>query len=139
MLNYKLKILLIIIVITASTYTLAANNPAMETFYADENNKMAFDNAVKTGMMQKGREQMMAMCIKDKATNKSLDCECLKKELDKITDKEMFYDSVISYREYQERVQAARDNNQEKLDQLKQKHAKRKGIGKKIDNACGNK
>lgn len=137
MFNINLKYLSIIIVCAISSYTFAAENPAMAEFYANDRNKMAFDNAVKGGMMQKGREQMMAMCMKEKETKKSLDCECLKREINKITDKEMFYDSVVSYQEYQARVQAAKENNQEKLDQLKEMHAKRNGLGKKIDNACG--
>ena len=68
-----------------------------------------------------------------------MDCDCIAKALKNITDEEMFYESVTSYREYQERVQAAKDNDQEKLEKLKQKHAKRVGLGQKIDKACAKK
>ena len=76
---------------------------------------------------------------KENKKDKSIDCDCFVKELKNISDEEMFYDSVTSYREYQERVQASKENNVAKLEQLKQKHAKRNGLGKKLDIACGGK
>jgi len=133
----NLKRLSIVIICTVSSYSFAAENSAMSAFYANDRNKIAFNNAVNGGMLQKGRDQMMAMCMKEKETKKLLNCECLKKELDNISDEEMFYDSVTSYKEYQERVQASKENNQEKLEQLQQKHAARNGLGKRLDEACG--
>ena len=128
-------------VFVVSSYSFASENTDMAAFYADEKNKIAFNNAVKSGMLQKGRDQMKAMCLKEKENkkDKSIDCDCFVKELKNISDEEMFYDSVTSYREYQERVQASKENNEAKLEQLKQKHAKRNGLGKKLDIACGGK
>jgi hypothetical protein len=139
MFTINLTRLWIIVVCSLSSYTFAAEDSGMSDFFADERNKIAFNNAVKGGMMEKSRDQMMEMCKKGIDKKETIDCECLNKELKKITDEELFYESVTSYREYQERVQAAKDNDQAKLEKLKQKHANRIGMGKKIDKACGNK
>ena len=137
MLIDKMKYLsLVSLLFLISSYGIAAENTGMSEFYADERNKQAFNNAVKGGMLAKSREQMMVLCEREKAKNESMDCECIDKALKTVTDEEMFYESVTSYREYQERVQAAKDNDQEKLEKLKQKHAKRIGLGQKIDKAC---
>ena len=136
MLKVKLKNLSIaLLMFFISSAAFATEYAGMSEFYADERNKQAFNNAVAGGMMNKSREQMMVLCEKEKAKNKSMDCECIAKALNNTTDEEMFYESVTSYREYQERVQAAKDKDQEKLEQLKQKHAKRIGLGQKIDKA----
>jgi len=137
MFTISLKRLSVVIVCCLSSHSFAAENTGMSEFYADEKNKIAFKNAVSSGMLQKGRDQMKTMCLKEKDKKNSLDCECFERELKKISDEEMFYDSITSYREFQERVQASKDNNQEKLKQLEQKHAKRYGMGKKLDKVCG--
>ncbi|WP_455202810.1 hypothetical protein [Kaarinaea lacus] len=140
MFNVKTKYLSIVpFMFFISSYAMATENAGMSAFYADDRNKQAFNNAVKGGMLAKSREQMMVLCEKEKEKNKSMNCECIAEALNDITDEEMFYESVTSYREYQERVQAAKDNDQEKLEQLKQKHAKRIGLGQKIDKACSKK
>ena len=137
MFKIYLRFLTAAFVCVMSSYLFASENTEMATFYADEKNKIAFNNAVSSGMLQKGREQMNAMCLKEKEKNKSIDCDCFVRELKNISDEEMFYDSVTSYREYQERVQASKEKNDAKFERLKQKHAKRNGLGKKMDSACG--
>lgn len=135
MLAKKYLYLVIPVVVSLSVSASAAQkNPDMVKFYADERNKQALENAKRRGMVKKSREQIHSACQKQK--DKSIDCKCMAKAVNKVPDDEFFYESILSYMEYQEKVKALKAKNQKLYDQLNKKYAKRTSLPKRLEKKC---
>ncbi len=79
---------------------------------------------------------MIDSCLKESETNKSINCGCYKRVLDTTTDKEFFYESILAFRQYQAKVIALKNNDQEKYEKLKEMQAKRVSLGKRLEEQC---
>lgn len=112
----------------------ADTNPDMTKFYSDENNRQAFENAKRRGLVKKSREQIHTTCLKQK--NPSLDCKCMARKMKKVPADEFFYESTLSFMEYQEKVQALKSKNEKLYQKLEKKYAKRTSLPKRIEKKC---
>ncbi|WP_428606673.1 hypothetical protein [Sedimenticola sp.] len=126
-----------LIICSLAAPTLADSNPEMDKFFANEQNLKGFELATANGQMAKGREKMLSACRQAKQKKPALNCDCWQTEMDKISDKEFFFESVLAYRQYKERVQALQEKDKEKFERLKKAHAQRIGLSKRIDQTCG--
>jgi len=125
------------LVFALSMYSVVASSTDMETFFADPKNRKSFEAASKNGMIKKGREQVLTHCVKEsKRTKSNEDCGCYKKEMDKLSDEVFFYQSVTAYLEFNERVEARKNNNAQKLALLDKKRAERSGALEEIHEKC---
>jgi len=133
-LSKKICLLGFIILFTQST---SFAGSAMDEYFNDESNMQKYNAAVRTGVIQKGKDSINTGCEQEKVKNPDTNCVCVKEQISKTSDKEFFYDSILAYTNYQEEVNALRDNDNEKYQQLKKKHAQRKGLSHRLVKVCG--
>ncbi len=119
-----------------STGLLSVNAQTMDEFYGEAKNQAMYDKALKEGHIVKGRVFFVKNCQdaqkKGQATEE--DCACIQSQIAKVSDQEFFYETILAYQEYQARVAAQGDA--EKTAALKEQHAKRQSLTKRIEQSC---
>jgi len=111
----------------------------MDKFYKIKLNADAFEKAKKAGEINKGREVMVTACKKAKnsKSKSKADCDCVKKVVDNTTDKEFFYESMLSIKIYKETMDALRSRDMKRVESIKARQAKRTGFPKMLAEKCG--
>ncbi len=110
---------------------------ALDAFYADAENARGFAAAQASGQIAQGRQRMLAMCAEAKLKTPAADCGCVERELAGVSDRAFYFESVLAYREYQEKVDALRAEDTARYAQLKAQHAQRMGLARRLEAACG--
>ena len=132
-------VLSVILIITAlanltacsSTGSKNNSNRPIDTFYSNTINVEKYSIAKNTGKISAGRQHLVNLCTNG-GGSKTTNCVCFSKALNRVSDREFFYESIQSYQQYQKQVQALNNNNKEKYKQLK----KRKGLGQRLFEQC---
>jgi len=135
-----LKLFITFLTCAISFAVFSSENSAMDEFFAKNDNQKKFDVVKLSGAFSKGKEKMIAMCKKNKQTENAdsqLDCACYKEELQKISDREFYFGSVLAYEQFLERTAASKEKDQSKYEALKISHAKQQGFVARIENKCG--
>lgn len=117
----------------------ATAKDAMTEFFEVEENKAAYSKAIKKGAVSQTRDRFMEGCEEEQARESGikLDCSCVKSELDKMSDREVYYESVKAYQEYQELVEAIRRDGKEAAKAVrKQQKENRKTMADKLNATC---
>ena len=109
----------------------------MDAFFADADNARGFAVAQASGQIAQGRQRMLAMCAEAKLKTPAADCGCVERELAGVSDRAFYFESVLAYREYQEKVDALRAEDTARYAQLKAQHAQRMGLARRLEAACG--
>lgn len=109
----------------------------MDAFFADADNARGFAVAQASGQIAQGRQRMLAMCAEAKAKNPAADCACVERELAGLPDRAFYYESVLAFREYEEKVDALRADDTARYAQLKARHAQRMSLARQLEAACG--
>ena len=111
---------------------------SQDEFYAVKENQALYETLSNSGQIQQSREQFKAVCLQEAKTDKELaHCKCAATELDKIDDKAFVYDSVISYRSFQAKVEAKNNQDEAEYQKLVAFDKNRDGIQKSIESVCG--
>ncbi len=134
--NQSIKLTTFIIVVQFAFYSHATKGSEIDNFFSEEKNVKVFEIALSRGQIREGRQKLIDGCLKESATNGSIDCDCYKKVLETTTDKEFFYESILAFRQYQAKVAALKNNDQEKYEKLKEMQAKRMSLGKRLQEQC---
>lgn len=133
--SIKVKLSSILAAFILSLYSLASQSSEIGKFYSKEHNQKAFELAESSGKINAAREQWINGCLQNQGKNKA-NCNC-REELDKVTNKEFYYESMLAFQQYQEKVAALKNNDQEKLEKLRKSGSEHKGWSKRLENKCG--
>ncbi|MCZ4306650.1 hypothetical protein O4G98_18115 [Zoogloeaceae bacterium G21618-S1] len=109
----------------------------MDAFFADANNEKGFVTSKAAGQIVAGRQRMAAMCAEAKARHPAADCTCVERELAQVSDRAFYYESVLAYREYREKLEALEADDKALYAQRKQRHAQRMSLSRRLETACG--
>ena len=111
--------------------------PEMREFFAVAENRRAYESAVADGRIEAGREKFHTACLEQKDRGKKVDCACYRRELQTTPDDVFFYETVLAYREYVEKVSALGNDDMQKYEALKKQHAARDSLLKRLEQTCG--
>ncbi|TVO57303.1 hypothetical protein [Denitromonas halophila] len=109
----------------------------MDAFFADAKNEKGFAASTAAGQVVAGRQRVMAACAEAKAKNPAADCACVERELGQVSDRTFYYESVLAYQEYRAKVEALQADDKARYAQLKQQHAQRMSLSRRLETACG--
>ena len=134
-LSLSLKTMAISSIILAGS-ALAASTP-MDEFYANPANQAAYKKAISEGHVVKGRLFFVKTCQDAKAKGQAatLNCECVKTQIAKVSDEEFFFETVQAFQEFQARAKLQGDA--QKLNALKAKQAERVSLNQTLEQSCG--
>lgn len=124
-------------VLLASTSAWAVEFPSMNEFYSNPENTKNFERATESGAFANKRSMLLEQCLKG-ATNerdKSM-CNCVSDKMAKVSDKELFYESFMAYTFYMDKVQATRDGDTDKVEELNRVQREHKGVMDEIEKSC---
>lgn len=111
--------------------------PTMDEFYDNPDNQAGFDQATSQGTLQQAREQMVQRCEQEAARGgEAMDCACFSERLTKVSDKELFYESMLAFEQYQKMVAARQAGDEARVEALRKEAAERKGPMQEIGEAC---
>ena len=137
MISRKIKLSILLPLCFICIHSYAYENQEMANFFSVEKNQRGFKLALAIGQIRKGKEKMVNACFHEKKKKVWADCECVKREIENVSDKEFFYESVLAYQRYQEKVEALENEDREKYEELKKVHSERNSLSKRLENACG--
>ena len=109
----------------------------MDAFFADTDNEKGFAASKAAGQIVAGRQRMATMCAEAKTKNPAADCACVERELTQVSDRAFYYESVLAFREYREKFDALEADDKRLYAQLKQQHAQRMSLSRRLETACG--
>jgi hypothetical protein len=109
----------------------------MDKFFSETKNQQLFSAAEANGQIKAAKEQLIGACLKAKEEKKVVDCACFKREIDKTTNREFYYESILAYLRYEEKVKALKNNDQAKYAELKESESKSMSLSKRLEDACG--
>ncbi|TVT45806.1 MAG: hypothetical protein FHP92_07100 [Denitromonas halophila] len=109
----------------------------MDAFFANAKNEKGFAASTAAGQVVAGRQRIMAACAEAKTKNPAADCACVERELGQVSDRTFYYESVLAYQAYREKVEALEADDQARYAQLKQQHARRLSLSRRLETACG--
>lgn len=130
------RLLLPLLLIAAPTF--AYDDLSFDAFYNVKQNKDNFELLVQSGKMKKLRGQMMSICkqwVQDK-DNLDETCACLSKEVNKLSDEDLYYSSTLAYQRYLARVDAIKNNDTAELERLKKLSKEAPLVNKQLEQAC---
>lgn len=133
------KFLLPLLLITAPAF--AYDDLSYDEFYNKKENNDHFEFLIQSGNMEKLRGQMMSICkqwVQDKE-NLDATCECLSKEVNKLSDRDLYYSSTIAYKRYLARVDAIKTNDTAELERLKKLSQEAPLVDKQLEQTCSSK
>ncbi|TQV73616.1 hypothetical protein FLL45_12135 [Aliikangiella marina] len=134
------KNILSLLVLLTSAFTLNASD--METFYSDVENERKFLLSQQKGMIKEVREQASALCNSQPAKspennpNQKIDCQCFSSQLNKLSDREIYYESVSAYLIFQKMVAAKRDEDVKEYMRLKEEKNNMQGFAERLQSVC---
>lgn len=112
----------------------AVEYPSMEEFYKDAENGRKLSSPEMADYLQTLKDNIAKECIQK---NDEETCGCMIQFLDEnVSNEELYYESVIVNRIFQDKLEAHRAKNEEKLNQLRAYSASRDTFDKKIIAAC---
>ena len=135
-----MKLLKILFITTSSFCFSSALAFDMESFYQEPENEQKFQLSQQSGLVDKVRMSTLAICqdSKKKSPEKGANtsCDCFAAELEKLSDREIFYETVSAYQHFQKMVAAKTAGNQKEYARLKEEKDSKKGFAKKIEEVC---
>ena len=128
--KYIFAFLFIVIPISA----LAVEYPGMKEFYKEPENLRKLSTPEMADYLQTLKDNIVKGCVQK---NDEEICGCVTEFLDNnVSNEELYYESVIANQIFQDKLEAHRAKNEEKLNQLRAYSASRNSIDKKIIAAC---
>lgn len=111
--------------------------PSQAEFYATAANQRQLELAQSNGALAQSREQMVAICVADIKSGKSStqQCDCLKQELTKVEDAELFYASLRAYELFMRRAEA-KQQGEAAYEALKAEHDQLPSLDKTLLQRC---
>ncbi|MEX0730147.1 MAG: hypothetical protein WED00_04345 [Aquisalimonadaceae bacterium] len=112
--------------------------PTIERFYADEENQSRFEVAQRMGHLRSARIGFTEQCEESNFDefNGKLDCDCFTQEIERATDEEIYFESVLAYQLFVQRVEARRSGQDKHYKQLQRELGQRKGLFENSTQAC---
>ncbi len=110
-----LKLLLSGCLFAVCTIAHAYEEPTYDAFFAIAENQKQFDYLSQSGALNKIRNQMLSSCKQWDKENSDEACACVATEIEKLDDKTLFYNSTLAYKRFMEKVQARKNNDNERL------------------------
>ena len=114
------------------------DEPSIDEFYANKQNKEKYEQLVSSGVIMKVREQMLSICKKWSVDKDNLEdgCACATKEISKFTDRDLVYFSLIAYQRYSAKKAALEEGNPEEFERLKEMFSKSPLLPEKMEQKC---
>lgn len=130
------RLLLPLLLIAAPTF--AYDDLSYDEFYNVKENSDKLELLVQSGNMEKLRGQMQSICKQWGQDKENLDktCECLTREVNKLSDKDLYYSSTIAYQRYLARVDAIKNHDDAELARLKKLSKEVPLVDKQLEHAC---
>ena len=129
-----MKYIFAILFFLAPISVLAIEYPTMEEFYKEPENIRKLSSPEMADYIQTLKDNIIEVCIQK---NDEDTCSCATQFLEKnMSNEELYYESVIANRIFQDKLEAHRAKNEETLSQLRAYSASRNSIDKKIIAAC---
>lgn len=114
--------------------TFAVEYPSMKEFYKEPENLRKLSTPEMADYLHTLKDNMVNACIQK---NDEKTCDCVTQFLDtNVSNEELYYESVIANQIFQDKLNAHRAKDEEKLNQLRAYAASRNSLDKKIIAAC---
>lgn len=128
----------LILLVFFSTFAKAQEEPSFSEFFAIEENKEKYETLMNMGAMQKARDQMISICKKWAVDKENLEqrCKCAKEEFAKVSDEMLFYVSILAFNRYQAKVEALKNGDKERFEELKERFGKKPLVPEGIEEKC---
>ncbi len=127
---------LLLVVLTFNSW--AVDFPTQKEFYADPQNMQRFNETKKSGMLEKSLDMSNEQCVKNaKSEAEKKQCACTFKEMGKMDEKALFYESYISYAIFQAISAAKQTGDSKEEAELKKYRDQRLGLTAQLEKTCG--
>lgn len=132
------RLLFPLLLITAPAF--AYDELGFDEFFKVKENQDKFDFIVQSGKLEELRSQAMSMSIcthsaKDEENPEAI-CECIAKEMKKVSDKDWFYGSMIAYQRYQAKAAALQNNDTVELEDINKRSQENPLYVEKVEQVC---
>jgi len=133
-----MKRLLFAFILVFSSVSHAYEELTYNEFFEDAKYSEMFDTLKKKGMIKKVRAQMQDICKKWVKNGKDTEasCKCVSSELSKLSDKDLFYSSIMAFNRYQAKVAALKSKDKEKFEALKAQFKRSPLLPEKMESRC---
>ena len=120
--------------------TYASDYPSQSDFYKSSENLEKYNQLKDAGMVSKQRQMYSKGCMSGAKTDADKkQCECASEYIKTISDKDLYYESYISYKIFQDMVAAKNSGDKEKEAEIVNVKNSRNGLEKKILAHCSKK
>ncbi len=128
------KTLIILVFLIANFQVLASE---VDEFFSDPENQRKFLLVQQKGMVTKVREQSLAVCNSQQKSEKvDVDCQCFSNELNKLSDREIYFESVSAYLQFQKMLEAKRADDVKEYQRLKEEKDNKQGFAERLQATC---
>lgn len=134
----------VLTVFTFVLFSLQMNANDMSEFFADVENERKFLLNKQKGMLTKIKEQSLAFCESERSKKQDLahedkkivDCQCFSEQLNKLSDREIYFESVSSYLIFQKMVAAKRTDDVKEYQRLKREKESTESLSNRLEKVC---
>lgn len=132
-----MKTLITILFMSFAVASCATKYPDMDTFYSNPKNQKRFEAFQASEIAGKEYVVFAEGCRSGThSAREKASCQCVARVVQSIPQREMFYDSYISYQIFQDMNKARRHNDSDTYERLKSFDRQRGSVGQKIKAAC---
>ncbi|RJG48686.1 hypothetical protein [Motilimonas pumila] len=129
-----------ILCVALSSATMA--NPAQDTFFKKAENERKYQAALTEGKISTSRDKLVKVCQSVKQNKQpDLDCKCYSEQVAKLSDRDIFYESVVAFEDYMKTVakikQALSKDDTAEIERLKKAQSEKDTLTKRLSQACG--